>query len=139
MNVKNEKGATTLEAALTLFPFFLFLLGIIQICILAFSAFSVQYISTAVLRETSTVKESPVKGQSKFEYIESLVTTQLQTFHLNTAAEVNLCDGIVNDCTQKVSGSPATFVTLKVRIPVYSIFGVPLSVGSTAIIKNEAY
>lgn len=136
--MKNEKGATTLEAALTLMPFFLFLLGIIQVCIICFGAFSVQYATNMALRESSIVKESPVKGQSRFDYVKSLVVSDLQTFHLNDAT-VNLCNGIVDNCDQQVAGNSGSFVTLRVNVPVYSIFGPKLSVTGTAIIKNEAY
>lgn len=141
MDTKNEKGATTLEAALTLLPFFIFLLGIVQVCLAAYAAFTTHHIATTTLRQSATISTASLKGQSRYDYIKAAVLADLKTYHLPTDnAEVKLCEGIVDNCNTESNGAPASFVTLRVKVDVFPVIGkIPLSVSSSSIIKNESY
>lgn len=137
--MNNESGATTLETAITILPFLILVLGFIQICLIAFSAFSVQYAVNRSVRWGVT-DSVLVPGETRFESIQNRLTQELQTLTINTDnLQVNMCNGAVSNCTGQDAGGSSSFVTLQATVPVYSFFGGNFQVTGTAVAKNEPF
>ena len=140
MITSNEKGATLLETAVTLPVFILFLFGIIQFCLVAYTAFTVQYQVNSCLR-WSSVRDVPTPNANRFDFIKNELTKNLQTFHINTAQlQVNMCNSAVSNCTDTNPGASGSFVTLQAVVPAPNLFPLGrLNVTGRAVIKNEPF
>lgn len=137
--MNNEKGATTLETAITIGPFLLLVLGFIQLCLLAYGAFSVQYSVNRSIRWGVTSRELVV-GEDRFTSIQNRVAHELRTLQLDTSGLiVNMCQGAVSNCNNQDAGGASSFVTLRATIPVFSFIGNQFHVTGTAVAKNEPF
>ena len=136
---KSETGATTVEVAITIFPFMLLVLGVIQLCILCYTSFATQYSVNASIRWGIT-KEIFVEGETRYDSIKNRLISQLNSFYLNTKnVKINMCKGVSAKCKDKDAGTSGDFITLQGRVPVYSIIGREFYVLGKAVAKNEPF
>ncbi len=136
--MNNQKGATTLEAALSLLPFLLFVFGLVQLCIVCYTAFSLQYNLVSNLRES--IVQAPVPGKSKYTQIKDSLINDLKLFNISTKnIQVNICNGVVQNCSLQESGQPNSFITVRVSVPTITIAGKTFNVSAETIAKNEPY
>ena len=130
---ENEKGATTLETAITILPFLLFLFGIIQLCLVAYTAFTLQF------SVNNCARWGIVDGATYAE-IQTLLQQELSTYQINTSSlQVNLCQGIVSNCNLQEEGSSNSFITLQATVNAPSVMGWNFPVTGKVVAKNEPF
>jgi len=140
VDTHNEKGATLVETAITLPLFLLILFGIIQFCLIAYTAFTLQYQVNKCLRWSSTSAQ-PVPNEAKFVSISNRLSQHLNNFHIPTDnLQVNMCNGAVSDCNDTNPGASGSFVTLQAKVPAPALFPMGgITVAGRAVIKNEPF
>lgn len=133
--MSNEKGATTLEAAITIGPFLLFVLGLFHLCVICYTAFSLQYNLVVSARNAAVLT-----GNDKYNTIKTDLTNKLKTFGIGTAdLTFNVCNGVVEQCDKQESGLSNEFVTLQASVPGLELLGHKFIVAAQTITKNEPY
>ncbi len=132
-----ERGATTAELALTIFPMMMFIVGLVQFSILALNINSLQYSLNKAARLGSTVADPAVRTAQ----IEQNVLTFAQQFSVDISdVTVRICPVAQPDCTtNKAGGSGQFFIVSATKSPRF-IFGMgSLAMTARVLMKNEPF
>lgn len=139
MGNKNERGATMVEASLTMFLFMFTILMIIEISLKAFTIFSLQHHLNDLGRE-SIISEELVSGEDKYTTINSRLINRLNSFGIDSnTLQLNICTDVQTNCTSNSNGLSNDYFFLVATITSPSIIGIQIPLTARTLTKNEAY
>ncbi len=139
-----EQGATTLETALTIFPTMLFVVGMLQLSILALNINSLQYALNRAARWGSIGDSLP--SMSREQSIETVVKNVADSIALDTSdLTISICPTLDPTCAStgganNAGGANSYFVIKASKGNPINILGLgSLAVTAQVVIKNEPF
>jgi len=137
---RDEKGATTLETALTIFPAMLLILGIIQLSVLALNMNSLQFALNTAARWGSVGQKMP--GLTREASIESKIRAVASSISLDTSdLTISICPALDPTCSvNNAGGANSYFIIRATKANPLKVIGLgSLGVSAKVIIKNEPF
>lgn len=136
----NENGATTVETAVTIFPFMLVILGLIQITLFSFNLASIQYSLNRAARFGLlgvTLAGQPSREASILKRFEETANAlSIDT----TGVSLKICPVANPGCATNNAGGSGQYVVLTATKVVQSILGFgDLSVSAKVLVRNEPF
>ena len=134
----NEKGATTVEAAITLPLFVLMVFGMIQMCLALYTYFAVLYTANTVSRWAVVGHVTP--GLTRAESVDAKAKEIIETFALVGSSQLtmNYCVGAASPCVGKDLGGPGDYITVVITAESPRVLFTN-KVSAKALMKNENF
>ncbi len=135
----DQQGATTVEAAITIFPTMLLIFGLIQLSLFALNLTGLQYSLNKAGRWGSIGGSDA--GLTREQSIAERVKVVAQSLSLDTSdVNIKICPAIDPSCaTPSAGGSGQYFVISATKSPG-TIFGLgSLPISARVLVKNEPF
>ena len=136
----NESGATTVETSVTVFPFMLIMIGIIQLTLLSVSLSSMQFALNRAARwglignimDNQTTREGSIT--KKFQDTAAILPIDVSD------VSVYICSTANPNCTSSNATGSGQFMVLRAVKPVQYFFGLgSFELSARLLVRNEPF